>query len=129
MTKLKNITREDKVAEFVRAADKKMYKENGQDMFLVLDCIDEEAGEFHDAVYNYCQRPSEETRAQLVKEWADLQYVVSQAAWFFDIPADVAFNRVHENNMTKVIDGKVRYREDGKILKPNNYVKPDMRGL
>jgi len=32
-----------------------------------------------------------------------------------------AFNRVHENNLTKIVDGKVLRNPDGKILKPAGF--------
>lgn len=34
---------------------------------------------------------------------------------------EAAFERVHENNMTKVVDGKVLRNPDGKILKPAGF--------
>ena len=37
-----------------------------------------------------------------------------------------AFNLVHENNMTKVVDGKVLRNADGKILKPEGFVPVDL---
>lgn len=40
-----------------------------------------------------------------------------------------AFNRVHSNNMTKVVDGKVLRREDGKIIKPEGYVSVDLSDM
>lgn len=125
-----DMTREDKVAAFRKAANKQTFKEDGGNQTtLVSSCIDEEYAEFDEAMWNYVDDPNEETRAQLCKEWADLQYVVSQAAVYFNIPSEPSFNRVHNNNMTKVVNGRVRYREDGKILKPDNYVPADMRGL
>ena len=107
---------------------------------MILYCIFEEFMEFKDASFEYetaiddgvvWANPERhaELRANLCKEWADLQYVVSQAALFFEIPADASFNRVHSSNMTKVVDGKVILRDDGKILKPDTYVAPDMKGL
>ena len=37
------------------------------------------------------------------------------------------FNEIHESNMSKLDeDGKPIFREDGKILKSNNYFKPDL---
>ena len=131
-----NITREEKVREFRNAGASKNYDDAPEKLGMILQCVDEEWCEFAEAAENYDDAiligdtyEIEEARAQLVKEWADLQYVVSQAAVFFDIPADPAFNRVHNNNMTKVVDGKIRYREDGKILKPEGYEPADMRGL
>lgn len=123
-----DMTREDRVAQFRNAADKGTY-EDGDEFGLIMDCIHEEFMEFYEAADDFEINPSEASRAQLCKEWADLQYVVSQAAVYYKIPADPSFNRVHNSNMTKVVDGKIILREDGKILKPATYVAPDMRGL
>ena len=124
-----NRTRESAVAEFRQAAGKGTIVETPGEITLVFKCIEEEYAEFLEAAKYHVLYGTVETRANLCKEWADLQYVVSQAAVFFDIPADASFNRVHESNMTKVVDGKIIFREDGKILKPDTYVAPDMRGL
>lgn len=37
------------------------------------------------------------------------------------------FDEVHASNMSKLEDGEVLYREDGKILKGKNYFKPDLK--
>jgi predicted HAD superfamily Cof-like phosphohydrolase len=131
-----DMTRENKVNQFRKAGGKKDFSGAPDDMGMIFDCIDEEFNEFIEAAYDYQDAVGDgsdeemlKTRAQLCKEWADLQYVVSQAAVYFDIPADPSFNRVHDSNMTKVVDGKVIYRDDGKILKPDTYKAPDMRGL
>lgn len=124
-----DMSREGKVNEFRRAGGKKDYCDEPEDYGMVMACIEEELAEFDEAVFEYRTNPGPKTREQLCKEWADLQYVVSQAALYFDIPAEPAFNRVHNSNMTKVVDGKVIYREDGKILKPDTYQAPDMSGL
>jgi len=116
-------TREDRVLEFLNAA-------NGIPSFeLAWGCLGEEFMELKEAAEAYAENENEETRANLVKEWADVQYVLSQLALFYRIDGEEAFTRVADNNMTKVVGGKVYYREDGKILKPDNYVKADMRGL
>jgi predicted HAD superfamily Cof-like phosphohydrolase len=123
-------TREDKVKEFRDAAGKRNF--NGLVNSIdesVGQCLVEELVEFCDAAANYIKDCNEDTRKALTKEWADLQYVVSQAALYFGIPADAAFDRVHDSNMTKVVDGRCVFREDGKILKPDTYRAPDMGGL
>jgi len=44
-----------------------------------------------------------------------------------DVIVDV-FNEIHRSNMTKLEpDGKVRRREDGKILKPETYERPNLK--
>ena len=40
-----------------------------------------------------------------------------------------AFERVHQNNMTKVVDGKVVRSSTGKILKPEGFVPVDLKDL
>lgn len=131
-----DMTYESKVAQFVEAAGKQPWQVDEEPLdFSILACIREETEEFLEAARNYdeaLETPEADLakfRAELVKEWADLQYVVSQASWYFRIPAEAAFNRVHNSNMTKVVDGKVIFREDGKIMKPDTYVAPDMGGL
>lgn len=40
------------------------------------------------------------------------------------------FNEIHRSNMSKLDDnGKPIYREDGKILKSNNYFLPDLKRI
>ena len=40
------------------------------------------------------------------------------------------FNEIHRSNMSKLDDqGKPIYREDGKIMKSNNYFLPDIKSL
>lgn len=64
-----------------------------------------------------------------IKEMADLQYVLSGLAVTFGIDLNTAVQRVHESNMSKLVDGKPVLREDGKILKGPNYFEPDLTDL
>lgn len=125
------MTREDKVAQFVTAASKVKHRDMVGQKYdaSVIDCIEEEMHEFEEAFYDYIEDPNPQTREHLCKELADLQYVVSQAAWYFDIPMDVAFNRVHDNNMTKIVGGRIIRQKNGKILKPDSYKPADLGGL
>ncbi len=62
---------------------------------------------------------------RMVKELADLQYVVSGFAVSFGIDLQEIFDLVHESNMSKLDDnGKPLKREDGKFLKGPNYHPP-----
>lgn len=67
------------------------------------------------------------TKARLLKELADLQYVISGLAVVMNFPLQEAFVRVHKSNMSKLgVNGKPVLREDGKVLKGPNYSPPDM---
>jgi len=125
---MRNVTREDRVAEFNRAGENKTFEEGG-DFTPQLTCFAEELQEFNEALSDYVLKPTKESRKAMIKEWADVQVTLSNFAWFFDFDGDAAFNRVADSNMSKVINGKIFKREDGKILKPDTYKAPDMSGL
>jgi predicted HAD superfamily Cof-like phosphohydrolase len=66
--------------------------------------------------------------AALAKELADVLYVVYGTADLLEIPLEAVFREVHRSNMSKVVDGQVIRREDGKILKPDTYREADVHG-
>lgn len=72
---------------------------------------------------------SASTKAELLKELVDLVYVAVGYAVTFGWDFDEAFRRVHESNMSKLVDGEAIFREDGKVLKGPNYFKPDLGDL
>jgi predicted HAD superfamily Cof-like phosphohydrolase len=73
---------------------------------------------------------STETKIKILKELADVQYVVSGLAVAFGLPLEQAFVRVHNSNMSKLDEnGKPIYRDDGKVLKGPNYTPPNLQDL
>ncbi len=72
---------------------------------------------------------NKETVLRMYKELADLQYVLSGTVVSLNIPFEEVFKRVHESNMSKLVDGKPLKRADGKFLKGPNYKKPDLSDL
>jgi predicted HAD superfamily Cof-like phosphohydrolase len=91
--------------------------------------IVEEFKEFIEAEYNM-KFMEIKTRADCLKELADLVYVCYQYAENMNWDLDHAMVRVHESNMSKLgEDGKPIYREDGKVLKGPNYQPPDLSDL
>jgi len=64
--------------------------------------------------------------SKLAKELADLLYVVYGCAETYGIDIEPVFEEVHRSNMTKTGGSK---REDGKILKGDNYVPPDIAAI
>jgi len=94
---------------------------------LRLRLLYEEVQELDDAIYLYESSNSASRLADVLKEMADVQYVLSGLAATFDLPLEAAFRRVHNSNMTKVIplvkDG------GGKVLKGPNYAAPNLIDL
>ena len=71
-----------------------------------------------------------QNKAAILKELCDLVYVAVGFADTFGWNFDVAFNRVHTSNMSKLGEnGKPIYREDGKIMKSNMYKEPYLEDL
>ena len=67
---------------------------------------------------------------ECLKELADLVYVAYQYAENLGWDLDVALDRVHESNLSKLdANGNPIYREDGKVLKGPNYQPPNLRDL
>ncbi len=66
-----------------------------------------------------------EARAHLLKELADLTYVVAGTAENLKLDLDTAFMRVHASNMSKDFSTA----PSGKILKGKQYVAPDLKDL
>ena len=89
--------------------------------------IDEEVKELNDEFTLVFQ--TGKIHENFIKEMADLQYVLSGLAVAFGIDLNTAVQRVHESNMSKLVDGKPKLREDGKILKGPDYYEPDLKDL
>ena len=98
---------------------------------LQQNLIDEEHLEVAHAYLDLAEDPDNKVlRAHLLKELADLVYVCNQMAAAFGWNLQVAHNRVHATNMSKLDeDGNPIYREDGKILKGPNYFEPYLLDL
>lgn len=66
---------------------------------------------------------------EIAKELVDLVYVTIGTAVQYGIPFNDVWEEVHASNMAKVdpVTGKVRRREDGKVLKPEGWQKPDIK--
>lgn len=84
--------------------------------------IIEEADEFVDAAYKM-------NIYEMADALGDLLYVIYGAALTFGIPLEAVFNEIHRSNMTKVVDGKVIRREDGKVMKPESYEPPNIKSI
>lgn len=61
----------------------------------------------------------------------DIVYVTAGAGNSIGLPLDALWEEVHGSNMAKVDPdtGMVKRREDGKILKPEGWKKPDIAGV
>ena len=126
----KSETVQDKLRQFHMAFKHPLdeeYPEVGHTIDMIKELrhklINEEYKELIDAIEN---KEAEE----VLKELCDLVYVCVGFAVSYGWNFDVAFNRVHHSNMSKLdSNGKPVYREDGKVAKSEGYQPPSLRGL
>lgn len=60
----------------------------------------------------------------------ELEVIVKGIAYQKGLPVRQAFDEIHQANMRKVApDGTLRYREDGKILKPDGWKPADIENI
>ena len=59
----------------------------------------------------------------------DMIKVIAEYGESCGLPMQALWDEAHRSNMSKVVDGKVIKREDGKILKPDTYFKPEIASV
>ena len=125
---MKTLNREQKVRLFNKTM-------GGYDMFDETEIVkrrvalmEEEWGELKEALYLYLL--GETSREHVLKEMCDVQYILSgtaDALGFTDV-FEPAFNRVHDNNMTKFKEG-VKFNGQGKVVKPMEFEEVQLGDL
>lgn len=97
---------------------------------LQVGLIEEEFKEFELAYEDCIEYPQNlRVREAALKELADLVYVCFQFAAAAGWELDEALARVHQSNMSKLVDGKPIKDEAGKVLKGPNYQPPYLTDL
>lgn len=111
-----------KVQEFMKAADMPVYVNDPDAIELCANLIEEEYIEWMQEIPG---TPED------LKECVDMLYVIAQYMNLVYGPkaSQIAFDRVHENNMSKCVNGVLIKREDGKVLKPEGYKKVTLNDL
>lgn len=107
-------------AEFLTAGEKQYPTADSNELDLSACLVEEEYNEWVDEEdYACCGNCND------IKEILDLIYVSAQYLNVRIGPekAQELWDRLHENNMSKCINGKLVKRSDGKILKPEGYEK------
>ena len=105
--------------EFMQAAGQTTDVLNEAQMVLYFDLIQEEVRELRDV----------DSHIEAIKEAVDVLVVTAGLLLSMGIDADEAWRRVHASNMSKLTDGKLLKREDGKVLKGPNYQPPNLQDL
>ena len=75
----------------------------------------------------YIKAENEDDIVEIADALADIIYIACGTAVSYGIPLDKVFDEVHRSNMAKLVDGKPIRREDGKVLKPEDWTPPDTK--
>ena len=107
--------------KFMRACDQSVGKFDANQYLMYLSLIDEETAELHQAVL------ANDTVEQL-DALIDILVVTIGAIHSAGYDAEGAWKEVMSTNFAKIDKetGKVRKREDGKVLKPLGWVPPNL---
>jgi len=106
--------------KFMRACDQSVEEFNADQYAMYLKLIDEETSELHQAVLANDQ-------VEQLDALIDILVVTIGALHSAGFDAEGAWKEVMSTNFAKIgEDGKVRKREDGKVLKPLGWTAPDL---
>jgi predicted HAD superfamily Cof-like phosphohydrolase len=111
--------------EFMNAIDQTTNSFNRNQLKLYVSLIDEEWNELHDAL----EAQDEPDRVETLDALIDILVVTIGAINSMGADAEGAWNEVMRTNFAKVDPdtGKVRRRDDGKVLKPDNWQPPNLK--
>lgn len=108
--------------KFMVASDQSVDKMNQQQFNMYLRLIEEEAEELNQGIRN-------NNRTEVLDALTDILVVTIGAIHSAGFDAEGAWNEVMRTNFAKIDPetGKVRKREDGKVLKPEGWTPPDLK--
>jgi predicted HAD superfamily Cof-like phosphohydrolase len=108
--------------KFMTACDQSVGRGNTDQFNMYLKLIEEEAEELNQAILA-------KDRVEMLDALIDIVVVTIGAIHSMDADAEGAWNEVMRTNFAKIDPntGKVRKREDGKVLKPEGWQPPDLK--
>ena len=116
----------DDVKTFMLAGEQKVYNtpelsnERHTQAELYLRLVTEEYNELKEAFQN-------NDLIEIADACADLKWVIEGLEHSLGIPQQSVWDEVSRSNMSKMVDGKLIKRADGKVLKPDTFVQPNIK--
>jgi predicted HAD superfamily Cof-like phosphohydrolase len=111
-------------AKFMQACDQTVDRGNTDQFNMYLKLIEEEAEELNKAIVD-------KDRVEILDALIDIVVVTIGAIHSAGFDAEGAWDEVMKTNLAKIdpVTGKVRKREDGKVLKPEGWRPPDLKSF
>jgi predicted HAD superfamily Cof-like phosphohydrolase len=110
--------------KFMQACDQTVGKHNDQQYLMYVGLIEEESKEFEQALLD-------NDRVEQLDALIDILVVTIGAIHSAGFDGEAAWKEVMRTNFAKIDSdtGKVRKREDGKVLKPVGWKAPDLKSF
>lgn len=77
----------------------------------------------------YIDAESHDDLTEVADALADQVVIIYGTALAYGIPLDDVLDEVMRSNLSKIVDGEVIRRDDGKVLKPEGWTPPDIAGV
>ncbi len=108
--------------KFMIACDQTVDRGNTDQFNMYLKLIEEEAEELNQAIIS-------KDRVEMLDALTDILVVTIGAIHSMGADGEGAWNEVMRTNFAKIdpVTGKVRKRDDGKVLKPDGWQPPDLK--
>lgn len=74
----------------------------------------------------YLTAERENDRVEVADALGDIKVIVQGTGLAYGFDMDAIDSEIHASNMSKMVDGKVVKRADGKVMKPEGYFPPDI---
>lgn len=116
----------DDVKSFMRAGDQQVHNtpnisdDRVAQGTLYIKLIKEEFEELLEAWQN-------NDLVEVADACSDLKWVIEGLEYSLGIPQQAVWDEVARSNMSKLVDGKLIKREDGKVLKPDTFIPPNIK--
>lgn len=119
------VTNFDMVGEFMEVFGQEVKEKpefpDNETIALRLELIQEELNELREAIGNA-------DIVEVADALTDILYVTYGAGHAFGVDLDKCFEEVQSSNMSKLgKDGKPIYRDDGKVMKGEDYFPPNLK--
>ena len=89
--------------------------------------LNEESNEFRHAVQDY-DIPDKQKLIDVSDALGDQLYILfgTVAQYGLQDKIEAILDEIHKSNLTKLTNGTIKLREDGKVLKPKGYIPPKL---
>ena len=77
----------------------------------------------------YLAAEKDDDRVEVADALGDIKVILQGTGLAYGFDMDAIDSEIHASNMSKMVDGKVVKRADGKVMKPEGYFPPNLSDI